>query len=313
MRNIALSLVLTTALGAVTGCDPAEAEPQAVAFRPGDGSNTGGGVFLNTNAIGTHAFSELDLSGAVHEGVRLDAVRIKPQSAWLTLDSVSSDDGELVGVIGGTTYRGAAFTDSQWDLTFVAGQAETPATMWIDAYSSAHGHKYTFKYKDAQNVEQHVCDVDPDGGYGAIALADISVHAISGEVTSRDDTLYLGCTSGAVGKAAAWGYPVWDLGTDEFEAAIRVVRADYCGNGASWTVPGTYLQLTDTWATNSFHDAQASTEAIWGAAGALCIGAPRLEQYAGAVTCNGTPVPACAPSVTLAGTSGGLFWTKNVD
>lgn len=312
MKNFALTILCASIPALPVACDAPSAEPQPIAFRPGEGSSSGGGVFLNTNAIGANALSELDLGGQVHAGVRLDAVRIKrPGDEWLTLDAVDSDAGELVGTHDSVTYRGADFLGAEWDLTFVdGGGGEIPASMWIAAYTAAGAHKYTFKYNDAANQPQFVCDADPDGAYASVAIPDVSVHAVTGEVVEREDTLYLGCTSGAVGKAVVWGYAPWDRGAVDFEAAIRVVRADYCGTGASWTVPGTHLQLADAWDVNDFVDAEQPTEALWGQSGALCVGAPRLDEYAGEVTCGGVPVPPCVGEATLAGTVGALFWTK---
>jgi hypothetical protein len=312
VKNFALTILCASVPALPLGCDAPSAEPQPIAFRPGEGSSSAGGVFLNTNAIGAHALSELDLGGEVHEGVRLDAVRIKlPGDVWLTLESVDSEAGELVGVHDSVTYRGAEFLDSEWDLTFIQGvSGEIPATMYIAAYTASGAHKYTFKYDDAAEQPHFVCDADPDGAYGSVAIPDISVHAVTGEVVERPDTLYLGCTSGAVGKAVVWGYAPWDIGAVDFETAVRVVRADYCATGASWTLPGTYLQLADAWDVNAFLDAQQPTEALWGPGGALCVGAPRLDEYIGAVTCGGLPLPSCASEATLADTVGALFWTK---
>ena len=89
----------------------------------------------------------------------------------------------------------------------------------------------------------------------------------------------LACVNGAIGKCVTWGYRPWEPGMrDCHQACIRMVRADYCGDGVGHTLDGTPI---DVW------DAQGSVrpdrvpgmddEAEWGPEGATRI---RHTRYA---------------------------------
>ena len=163
---------------------------------------------------------------------------------------------------------------------------------------------YTFWYGQAGEsvstcASQYVND---HHGTGAVFFRDLSVDDHSGEVVHESDRLYIACTKGAVGKAAAkWGYWPSEMdpftqpgdGRTSFETAVRVVRADYCGDGVSWTLPGTKLEVFDslvhTSTTDTAHDTQPERsviEAVWDAGGALCLDYPRIAGN----------YPSCAPT-----------------
>jgi len=307
-RVLSCLFALTTSLAFAAGCDGVEQEVEddgAVFLRPGSG-----GIWLNTSAIDAHMFAALDLKKGKHDGVRLDRVVVKQGNKFITVDNVKAVDGEIQAGQGSTSFFGQQLVGSKWELTLVAGAVETPATMWIaSAVNSQGAWRYSFEHLDAQGNVATLCEPDADGSTTAVPIDDITVNAATGDVITRANTLYLACTSGAVGKAVTWGYTPWDITVDDFEASVRVVRADYCGNGQSWTTPGQPVQLQDAWGVNTFANASASTEAVWGINGARCLNQARLAGQ-GPVTCGGVAVPACASNVSLS-TPGALVWSKN--
>ena len=304
-------LALGAALVLTTGCDPVEQgadgdDAGAVFLRP-----VGGGVWLNTSALGTHAFAALDLTKGKYDGVRLDRVQVKQGNNFIVADRVKALDGEIRAGLGLVTYTGQQLVGSKWELTLVAGAVETPAMMWIASAINNQGiWQYTFQHYDAQNNIAHLCDPDLDGKSTAVPIADITVDSATGDILERANTLYLGCTSGAVGKAVTWGYKPWDITVPDFEVAVRVVRADYCGSGQSFTAPGNMLQIQDVWGVSSFANATATNEAVWGANGAVCMNQARAAGQ-GPVSCGGVPIATCAANVSLISVPGALMWTKN--
>ena len=303
-------LTLMTSLALAAGCDPsdpAEDGDEGVFLRPGSG-----GVWLNTSAIGSHAFAALDLKKGNHDGVRLDRVLVKQGiNKFITVDRVRAVDGEIQAGLGTTSFFGQQLVGSKWELTLISGQTQTPAMMWIASATNNQGAwQYTFQHYDGQGNVANLCEPDPQGDLSAIPIADMTVNNTTGDLIARNNTLYLACTSGAIGKAVLWDYMPWDISMAEFEAVVRVVRADYCGDGQSWTTLGSPLQLKDVWGVNNFANASASNEALWGLSGALCVDQPRLAGQ-GPVLCGGVTKPKCAATVTLAGTPGAIVWTKN--
>lgn len=302
--------MVTACLMIVAGCDVDEGGLDhngpfgagEVQFRPG------GVIWLNTSEIGSLAFSQLDLTGQPLDGVRLTGVYLSIANAWVKLDAVEIVDGALRGIHGGNHYTGAQLIGSRWDLAPEGGQ---PVKMRITAYHqvSARESRYTFSYMQ-NGVMVSVCAPDQGGEVGAIPIKDIVVDADTGAVSHRANSLFLGCLSGAVGKAYAWGYDPESSGLANFETAIRVVRADYCYDGTSWTTPGTGIQVEDPWEGAFMYD-DYEDEGIWTTTGLACLTRPRnatVEQAE--VICNGVPKPICPEDVGLETYPGAVLWTK---
>ncbi len=289
-----------------------ENSPDApVTLRPG-GIGNGGGVYLNTSVIGA---DELDLTKALHAEVRLVSVKIKEGGKLKLLDSVWADEGELFGKIGAVTYRGAQFLYAEVRVRLYTQKyynVEVPYTVATYIPAAPGGMpRYTLKYWDGSS-HKYLCAPDSVEQAAAIVLDSFTVNKTTGAVAARPKTLYLGCASGAVGKAPTWGYTPWALGLADFEAMVRMVRADYCGNGVSWTTPGRAVTVQDVWGINSFAGSAGATEAIWGPDGALCIGTPRDPNVtAASVTCGGVRLPSCPADVSLATYPEALAWLKS--
>lgn len=64
------------------------------------------------------------------------------------------------------------------------------------------------------------------------------------------------------------------------EACVRALRADYCGDGRSFTQAGTLVNLYDAIGVQR-DEADWPTEADWSEGGALCVSQPRWAQLPG--------------------------------
>ena len=93
-----------------------------------------------------------------------------------------------------------------------------------------------------------------------------------------------GCINAAIGKCALWGYKPWAT-ADEcrnqqckprplsvwHHACVRLVRADYCGDGIPHTRSGTMIDVYDQLSIQQSGNADWALEAEWGQKGASCI------------------------------------------
>ena len=306
-------VTLCTCLMFAAACDAGlEAQPDGqgeVSLRPGGG----GGVWLNTSVIGA---DELDLNKVLHSEMKLVSVKVKVGKKLKTLDQVWAVEGQMFGKIGSTTYSGAAFLEAEVRVRLYTQEyynVEVPYT--VSTYTAAPTGglpRYTLKYYDGSSYK-YVCGTDSVEAAAAVVLDGLTVDKTLGEIDSRADTLYFGCVSGAVGKAPTWGYKPWDLGLADFEAMVRMVRADYCGDGESWTTPGQAITIEDVWGVNTFAASAGATEGIWGPDGLLCLDTPRYASVDPAtVICDGVPVPTCAVDASLASYPEALAWVKTV-
>ncbi|MCY0991628.1 ADYC domain-containing protein [Nannocystis sp. ILAH1] len=335
MSRTRFLLALALSLSAASACDEAiDSEFGAldeVELRPGGFGGTGG-VLLNTSAIGDHPLHELDRFGKLHEDVQLVAVYLKivnkDQITWLKLDEVWSEKGQIVGRIKDVYYKDKAFLGSRWDLaTYGGGIAKRK--MYVDKYryDAVDGnHKYVFAYpKDAtygmhfytkktQPIKETgmlgACGDINGEGLEAVVYEDLRVDMKDGYVDNEKDLINIACLDGGIGKAALWGFRPWDIGYYEFMGAIRTIRADYCGDGDSWTRPGTGIELEDKWGYHTFADPLLKTEALFGPKGAACVTRPRRAEFQlTGVECNGAKLPDCKDA-ELGDFADTYYWTK---
>src|SRR5690606_27656085 len=112
---------------------------------------------------------------------------------------------------------------------------------------------------------------DEHGSLEAVLYEDLHVDMKQGDGQEMPDLINIACDQGAVAKAGIWGYKPYELGVEHFIAGVRMVRADYCGDGDSWTKPGTAIGIRDVWGINKFSDPDPKTEAFWTEKGAACV------------------------------------------
>ena len=129
------------------------------------------------------------------------------------------------------------------------------------------------------------CSPDRDGRSRAIPVeGSWDAH---GTWTAGDGAITFACTSGAIGKCVRFGYRPWkQVGgrslRDHHLACMRMVRADYCGDGTPHTRDGTRIDVYDPLgiqerAPDDPADPQIF-EAGWSPAGATYLYRPRLSD-----------------------------------
>ena len=140
------------------------------------------------------------------------------------------------------------------------------------------------------------------------------------------------CASGALGKCVRLGYRPWAQATrcikdkescstislgEYHQACTRMIRADYCGNGTSYTLNGTqievYDQLSPAVQSNTMN---WSIEGQWNPGGAFCLGDARHSELLSKgkyPDCNGDgkpgDVPKCGSNTQLKNALLGSTWS----
>jgi ADYC domain len=152
-------------------------------------------------------------------------------------------------------------------------------------------HSFTVEALDGS--WEPLCDDGPDGRRQAIPVMGRFSSADGRFGAGGPGSFELACSAGAMGKCIRFGYHPWqarDLVShqndapvpaylDLYNACIRMVRADYGGDGTGTTMNGMLIDLYDD------HDIQAPDgdhrmefEAGWTQDGAVCVNHPRVKQ-----------------------------------
>jgi hypothetical protein len=132
--------------------------------------------------------------------------------------------------------------------------------------------------------EVPLCEPDPDGLRLGFPLAGRSSSAGILSAGGADD-FELVCTSGAQGKCARFGYLPWRQLAggrslrDWYNACVRLLRGDYCGDGRPYTRDGTWIDIYDrVGVQKSDEDPTMRFEAAWGPDGATCVARTRVPD-----------------------------------
>ncbi|MCA9694406.1 MAG: hypothetical protein KC636_32820 [Myxococcales bacterium] len=84
------------------------------------------------------------------------------------------------------------------------------------------------------------------------------------------------------------------------QATLKMITADYCGGGVSYTATGTPIHWTNAsgLVAPDPEEPLGAFEASWDGDGALCLDAPRRPDLAASLECN---LPPCTPGLIAAG------------
>lgn len=135
-------------------------------------------------------------------------------------------------------------------------------------------------------TDEPLCGPAPDGTRLGFPLAGHT--ELDGRFVETGASAFeLVCTSGGQGKCVRFGYRPWDRTPDGrgmreyFNACVRMLRADYCGDGTGWTRDGTIIDLWDDrgiQSSDSGSDPAFSFEAGWTPEGAVCVAHSRIPE-----------------------------------
>lgn len=130
--------------------------------------------------------------------------------------------------------------------------------------------RYDFQLPDGQGGWKPACEPNAYGERWGFPIALNEGHP------GREGDITMTCASGAVGKCVRFGYKPWaSADMDSLHAAcVRMVRADYCGDGKGHTKNGTEIDIYDDFSIQTSDGATDTGfvfEAGWSPEGAVCV------------------------------------------
>lgn len=272
---------------------------------------------LNAAQVSGHPISYLDLTGAPNEqGIAIGVVE-DPEGGTYDFgvheeELAAFHDGVLVA--SGEKMIG-------WRITLdVAGKTRSITVKGREMLASwaTNGAPISL-YALEDEDETNVC---PAFKTGVPSLTIIHGETYDAEHAVIDhqgpEWITLACADEAVFKVKRFGYgPHGNQGpggkpasSEQRTAALKMVIADYCGEGHSFTAPQTQVMWRNaTWTVSTPDKGQlVMPEAVWTAKGAVCIGRPRYALLAEiAKHCS---LPRC--SKYMAKTPGPYAWQSLV-
>lgn len=140
---------------------------------------------------------------------------------------------------------------------------------------------YRLSYRTVPtNPWASLCKLDPHGQALAFPIHRYALR----DGTADRERIQLVCSAGAAGKCLRFGYTYWGeadggSGLERYRACIRMVRADYCGDGRATTRNGMQIDIFDD---DGIREPDPVTplpfEAGWTSRGAVCVNHPRVPE-----------------------------------
>lgn len=210
--------------------------------------------------------------------------------------SSASLDGSLITLVtkSGKIVSGTNLSGAKIPVTMADGSS---AKLYIDSVNQDTDPSiwlYMVTVQPSGSKKLALCP--PIGGVGDPAPAiPISgrYDATSGAYTADSSIFTFACINAALGKCALWGYKPWaskqECGTDGtcqpqslipwHQACVRMVRADYCGDGVPHTRNGTQINIWDNLGIQlQTPNTGWALEAEWTPTGAACINHTRWSK-----------------------------------
>jgi ADYC domain/Pentapeptide repeats (8 copies) len=277
-----------------TELEPADLNPNGTSL---NGTSLNGTSLNGTNLTGV-TLNSVSLSGVTIGGVAVTGVALSATNFSGTKSGSAVSGAGFVGAIFVGTLSNASTLKLRVDSRTQLTGANTDVYAYDVSYETTSGWKPLCGSTTVKSVPVNGTWDQRQGVTGG------------GGFTSSSTTFTFGCRQHAVAKCVELGYKPWKTvgGTllkNHHLACVRMVRADYCGDGKSWTVDNTIINVYDNKGVQS--DTQAWTvEADWTPSGARYVTTTTHRRYLQL----GSTVPSCIATKASSSTGNAGNWSS---
>jgi len=258
-------------------CVTADEEPTNVISLEVDSSN---GTSLNGTSLNGTSLNGTSLNGTSLNGTSLNGTSLNGTSLnGTSLNGTSLNGTSLNGTsLNGTSVVGSKNVGATWSGTSSNG---APVKLRIDSAAQGTGTNtdvwfYTVSFQTSAGWSP-LCGLSGTTPVQAIAVPGVWTGTANNYAASTTQFTWA-CRQKTVAKCVELGYKPWKSYGPQLASCVRLLRADYCGDGTSYTRDGTLLNLYDRLGIQT--DAEAwDFEAGWGPNGAVCVGSA-IDQRA---------------------------------
>jgi len=202
----------------------------------------------------------------------------------LPLDSAQVQGTVFTGTRGGTTtFHGSEFLSARFTTTLSNGGSVTARIDGMIPLTGANADLFEYQvswYDPGNQIWRPLCTDEAGNAMTAIPIANrwnYQQGVPDGGALIQDTSAFtFACRTGALAKCVLVGYRPWVTTSggkslaQYHQACVRMLRADYCGNGTSYTQDNTPVNLYDNLGIQR-DDQSWSFEAQWDSHGARCM------------------------------------------
>ncbi len=289
-RSIRLAMcVVAASLGACAG-PPEGAQPLTQAATSMNGVSLNG-ISLNGISLNGISLNGISLNGISLNGISLNGISLN----GISLNGISLNGVSLNGTsLNGTSLNGVSLNGISLNGVSLNGVLSDGRTipLHVDSIVQGAGNDGDiFYYAVSFETDQGsfpLCGNEQDGSpVLSIPLAGTwdERQGVPGGGSHIADpsVITFACLHHALAKCVQWGYKPWKSVNgvslaDYHQACTRMVRADYCGDGVSWTKDGTLIDFYDGLSIQTDNEPRWRFEAEFTPAGATCLTKERVKH-----------------------------------
>jgi len=259
------------------------------------------GLQLNGLVLNGLNLNGLNLNGLNLNGLNLNGLNLNGSSlgGWVNVDGskIAIEGEDLLGAQFNLTVHGVDDNNKPGTVDFII---RIDDVFTDEDYSDIFYYELTLQAKGSEKWEP-LC-VDANDNPLPVILLRNSWDEKTGDRIDDPDVVTLACTSGVLAHCAQWGYRPWETAlrcddgkkkgkkkgkncqevslADYHQACTRMARADYCGDGTPWTVPGTPIDVSDRLSPRiEAPETKWPVEAEWTPDGAYCLNDIRQQTW----------------------------------
>jgi hypothetical protein len=293
-------MVVGLGLG-LLGCDADRGAEHLGGADIGPRAQAGNGQVLNSAVLNGIQFNGIQFNGIQFNGIQFNGIQFNGIQFNGIQFNGSSFSGTLDVGDGPVQKSGLDFIGAEIQLS---GGADTYTLRFDNIYKNpaqptSEVYFYAISWRDdAVGTWSSLCTDGAGGPIEAIPIANYWDMATGARVDDAAAVTFA-CRGAVLAKCVEWGYVPWRSATmcdekgnncvvkslrDHHQACTRMARADYCGNGRSYTFNDTPIDLYDRVSPKIQARTTSGTawppEAEWGPGGATCVGDElRLQMF----------------------------------
>jgi len=250
----------------VAGCSTSDSDAPQLGTSKQDltGDN---GISINGISMNGISINGISMNGISMNGISMNGISIN----GISINGISMNGISINGIsMNGISMNGTDFIGAQLSGLMSNGMQIPLRIDDIDALATdAEILTYEVSVADGAGGWASLCGYETDGSARRALTVNGAWDATTGAWTDTG-TFSFACRKASIAKCVEFGYKSWEGYGDHLQACVRMLRADYCGDGVPHTVNGTPINLYDN-ASVQVDTESWPVDAEWGPDGALCV------------------------------------------
>jgi hypothetical protein len=231
------------------------------------------GISLNGISLNGISLNGISLNGISLNGISLNGTKVNGISLnGISLNGISLNGISLNGIsLNGISLNGTDFIGAHLDGQLSNGDKLQLRIDDIAPLTGDNADVLAYEVSaDSDGGWVPLCGYEPDGSVKRALAVPGTWDLATGAWSDSGEAFSFACRHASVAKCVEFGYKTWLGFGDHQHACVRMLRADYCGDGTPHTITGTPINLYDN-ASVQLDTESWPVDAEWGPDGALCM------------------------------------------